>query len=467
MLGAGVGLGTNPKRRPFDSRLVSGYVADFDSRYGVTDDGTGLCSQWNERWGNGMSFTQATQAKRPAITINAWGATTAITGNGTSTALTGNTAAKSIIRNTGAYTVYLLFRPTHSISNGYVLNTSINSAGGTTRSIVGSGNTAAQMYGGGRIGDTGVAGVVIGPRAGLPYIYPFTAIVDHANAAGYLYRNNVLVAQNSALLTSGSIPDTSSALAALLSNVDGTGGWFGGDLVRMVVCNGAHTEQQRASTWAGIMSEYPGQSLPFKDHTPSLLVQMHGDSLTQGSAMPIRTPDLPLRVWQQLGYTNDKLVINLGRSGATAANSNTDRPNFVDILPASSGTKVVYVLLIGINDIAAGTTGATVYNTIKTGFQAAQVARPGIKVLICTPIACGSITSGQQAELVNLRDLILSNAVSDGADGVRDLGGLSQFLTSNQALANDTTYYLADKLHLNDTGNQIIAANIAAGINTL
>lgn len=449
----------------FDSRQLSGYVADFDTRYNVTDDGSGKASAFGERWGNGMSFSQATSGSRPTITQNALGTAPALTGNGTSTFMSGNTAAKSLVRNTSAYTVYVLARVNHNTTNGYLFSCSTNASATVTRALIGSGNSAAQMYAGGRIGDTGSAGVVIGPRAGLSGFYPWTSVVDHSVATGWHYRNNIMIARNTSLLTVGSIPDTASNSATLMSQPDGTASWFNGDLLRLIICKGNHTEAQRATAWQGIFSEY-NTLHPIKNGTPALIVQVAGDSIMQGNILPARTPDFTYRLWQQLGSSNGKLVVNTGRSGAKTTDVNTDRPSYIDILPLSEAGQMVYVIYVGINDMVAGTTGATAYNNIKTGVTAAKAARPGLKVIVCTPIGSSTITAPQRAELVNLRNAIIANAVADGATAVCDMGARAELSTSSTSAGANTTYYV-DGLHPTDVGQILMATDLASTITSI
>lgn len=446
-------------RKRFDTRALPGYVADFDVRYGVTDNGSGKCSQWDERWGNGMSFTQGTTGAMPTITANAFNGYSALTADGAATAMAGNTAAKSLIRNTAAYTIYAILRS--DLGNGPFLAGTV-AAG--TRFYAGTGNGAYQMYGGGRVGDTGSAGAVVGPRGDLPWVYPFTQIVDHANSDAFLYRGNVLIGQNTSFLTAGSVPDAAALTTSIFS---GASAYFKGDLLRFVVCNGAHTAQQQAAAWRGLLSGYGKLLLPCMNRTTGLLVQMMGDSITHSNALPIRTPTLPDRVWQALGSRSDEYVVNVGWSGGRSTDLSTRRPAYVDVCPLSVASSVVYVVYIGINDIAAGTSAATIYSNIAADVAAAKAARPGLKVVVCTPIACGTIDSTQRGRLVTLRDTILASAVTDGAAAVCDFGGLPEFLTSSTTLYNDTTYYTADKIHPSDGGNLKLAEALAATIRAL
>lgn len=439
------------------SNTWTGYVADFDARFRITNT-SGKASQADERYGNGMSASQGTDANRPSIASTSWGQ--ALQGNGTSTTLAGNTAFKSILRNTASVTIYALAQFTHGSLNSYLLDVSTSSGGGS-RATFGGGNSIVNLYGGNRVGDTGSAYVIAGPRAGIPYPQPVNFVLNLTTGAMEIYRNNVLIAQNT-MGSTGTIPNTAALNAALLSASSGTAGWFSGSFFRLIVCNGAHDEATRANNWASILTEY-GKTCAVKNGTPNLIVQLQGDSITQGNILPAFAKDLGQQLWEALGSRSDRIVVNYGRSGAKATDGNTDRPSQIDILPIGSATNVVYVQFYGPNDVVAALSGATIYANEKTGFQAAKVARPGLKTILCTPIAYNGGTAGQRTELVNLRTQILANAVSDGASRVSDFGGLANFDVTNPSVASNTTNYI-DGLHPTELGTGELAQLLATDI---
>lgn len=443
----------------FDTRLVPGYIADFDSRYGITNDGTGKASSWAERWGNGMSWDQATPAKRPAITQNILGNAPGLAGNvANQVFMAGNTAVKSMLDGLTAYTIYAIYQ-NNSTGAGYAFAYGNMSAfGSSTRNKL--------LFVRGATGDTSKS--VIGPYDDVPGLQCHTETMNFTNTTGRLYRSGVLVGQNVSMtgLTSPTVGPASSA--AILSYTGGGSSWLPGYLVRMVICSGEHTEAQQQATWAGILSEYSERRTCAVGH-PSRVIQMLGDSITQSNSLPAGSKSLSDFVWNVLGAKSNEVVVNLGHSGGIASNINTDRASYADIVPLSFADKMILVIWVGINDVAAGTSGATIYNTIKTGFQAAKTARPGLKVIVCTPIAWnGAGTSpAKQTELVALRTAINTNAVADGVDAVCDFGGLTQFDVTDQTKANNTSYYNADKLHPVDGGNLLLATALATTINSV
>lgn len=452
----------------FKSNLIPGYIADFDSRYGITLDGNGKVSQWDERWGNGWSYSQSTDTKRPTILANAFGGAQALVGNPTNLVhLVGNATARSGMLNQTGLTLYAIVKT--RLAGGYMFGVATNASttgriawgGGRNLSLAGRGidsDSAVYTTGDPANGNTAFAD--------LPGFQIISHTVDYANKVGQLFRNGVRIGHRSGFTISSPTPNTS-ALDTCLMSFRPTTGFWDGDLVRFVICSGIHSKAQMYDTNVGLRSEYSNPYLPVVATSPSLIVQCHGDSITHGSTLSAYSKTMPDRLWENLGQTSDRMVVNLGRSGATSLTLNTDRAFSVDVLPTTDAGKVVYCIWGGVNDIAAGTTGAQVYTNLKTMFLAAKAARPNVRVVICTPIAWGGATGGQRTQLVALRDAIIANAVADGADAVCDLGGLSQFLTASTTLPNDTTYYNADKLHLVDAGNVLVANAIAATISSL
>jgi hypothetical protein len=435
----------------------------------LTLDGSGNVQDWAERWANGIVFSQATPSKRPTVLSNVLGSVSGIRSiPANASQLDGNQAARAVLKNRTGMTVYAIFRY-RSNGNQYMWWNEIPSTS-AGRFVVGQTSTNAALLVGARVNDTGSAQNLGGPHIQLPYVQNANAIVDWANAKAYLYRNNVLCAQANPFLTPGGTTNADSRVSVLFS-LNGLASTFvDGELVRMIVCNGVHSDAQRALYWQQLKLDYPADVwLPVAAANPDLIVQLHGDSITQGNALSIGTKTLADHLWESLGSNPLKATVNLGWTGATVNTLLTDRPNTVDILTVTAANRILYVIFAGTNDISSGDTGANCYNETKLLFQGAKTARPGIKVVVCTPIARGgSFTNAQKIELNNLRTQILTNAIMDGADAIADLGGLAQFLTgASSTVYTNSANYLADQIHPTNTGTIALADTISAAINSI
>lgn len=445
---------------PFDTRKIPGYLFDMDSRYGLTLDAGGKVSQWDERWGNGVSFSQSTDTKRPTITSDILGTAPALTGSVTnSVELTGNTAVRDLIKNLSGITLYAIYRM-RSSGNAALFYAAIPA---NTTSRISLQRSSGALSASIRVSDTTTFSTG-DAQPFLPGIQAVNLVWDNAATSLKLYRNNVLINQNTST-TSGTITNTQAGNVRIFSN--GVSNYFDGDLVRLIVCGAAHTDAQRAEFWQGIKSQYNGGLLPVGITKPSKLIQFQGDSITQGYYLTFGTPSLPDRLYEALGKNDSKIVTNFGIAAFTATQLATPRASGIDILPVSSAADVIYIAFAGINDVSGGASDTTAYGNVKALFQGAITARPTIKVIVCTPIAWnGSGTnSTKQSYLRGLRTNILANAVADGATAVCDLGALSEFDVTDQTKADNTTYYLSDKIHPADAGNKVLAAELARVIN--
>jgi hypothetical protein len=453
------------------SNLFSGYVADFDSRYGVALDGSNNVSDWAERYGNGMVFSQSDPAKRPALSNNFFGTAPGVSFTGTSShSLTGNVTARNLFRNLSGVTIYSIHRVDSTTGNAYFIHswTNNNSA---TRFVYGCNNGGPGYFISHRLGDTGSANIQNGLRGWSSFTQTAVFQADFANAVTNIFSRNALSGSAASALAPGTIPNTAAGQITMGSQ-GGTTAFLTGTLIRQVICSGVHTAAQRSAYWNSLKSEYDTSApMRFCSSSMNTIVQFHGDSITAGSGiLPVGTPALPDRVFESLGSNPSKQVLNFGLGSATIVSLSGERSTYIDILPVNTATNMVYVIFAGTNDISGGATDVTAYANLKTWFQAAIAARPGLKVVICTPIARGNVgfTGTQKGYLESYRNLINTNAVADGAAAVADLGGLPQFLcTAASTVYTNTNYYKTDLIHPVDGGNLVLAPAIVTAINSI
>lgn len=124
-----------------------------------------------------------------------------------------------------------------------------------------------------------------------------------------------------------------------------------------------------------------------------------------------------------------------------------------------AGKKNICVIWAGVNDYAQNP--ATIYSRLQTYCLARRAA--GFKVIVCTEIDCqdaAHIASGWPAEYLDLNTLIRND--HSFADVVADLGA-----NVNLQDATNTTYFLADKLHLQPAGYIEVATTIKPVITSL
>ena len=194
-----------------------------------------------------------------------------------------------------------------------------------------------------------------------------------------------------------------------------------------------------------------------------------GDSLTQGygvqeiDSFPNKLADLQSAV--AVGYDGNvfrsddgirtKKVINKGYNGYTTQNIIDNMLQNTILRRDENLTRDIVVLFAGTNDIALGTSAATVYANLTTIIDSLQAE--GFEVFVCTLIDRNDLGSGFDTTRAALNTLINSNTA--GADGVIDL-----FADSRLSDASNSTYFQADALHLKSAGNAVIAELIEAAL---
>lgn len=123
----------------------------------------------------------------------------------------------------------------------------------------------------------------------------------------------------------------------------------------------------------------------------------------------------------------------------------------------------IYVIWEGRNDMRVnGLTGAQAFANLQTCIT--NIKGLGGKVVVCTIAKSNYTGGGEPADLVNYINTYnaLVRAISDPDVSVADIGADSHF--DDVADADNTTYYLSDKLHMNTTGQTLAASIVSTAI---
>jgi len=188
---------------------------------------------------------------------------------------------------------------------------------------------------------------------------------------------------------------------------------------------------------------------------PRKLLVFEGDSRTAGTGATNIGYAYPAKTVRKL--TGNWKCANVGESGQSVATMITQIAAQVSPL-ANPGLGRVAILWGGLND---NTDAATMHTRIST--WCSTVRALGYKVVVCTEIDCqGAAHADWHTTNYLALNTLIRNNYTTYADGLADLGGESELQD-----ATDTTYYNADKTHLNDTGYGVVATVVGAVVNAL
>lgn len=252
-------------------------------------------------------------------------------------------------------------------------------------------------------------------------------------------RGNILVLYNGARINSGAVGNTTGTHVGVYSS------------------NTGNTVDDFACYAKGTGGEYIGLREVAVLPQMKPLIVFDGDSLsTTGGGVTI-AQTYPYQLIDLLGR-NTWDSYNVAVFGQTTTNLASDASYEYDPL-AFSWPRAILVVWIGTNDISAGDSATTVYNNISAFCSARRAA--GWKVVVCTIIARGTFSAGQNTTKGTVNSNIVSNYTTF-ADRLCDLAADSRL--SN---ASDTTYYNADTVHLNSTGYGVVAALVQTQVQAL
>lgn len=180
-------------------------------------------------------------------------------------------------------------------------------------------------------------------------------------------------------------------------------------------------------------------------------VTFEGDSRTADDIYPAAAMADASMIGKRYGYAN------VGLSGDTVNQMNTDGATQVDVNYRGTFNKNIAVLWGGVNDASAGASAATLYSRIQTWCNARRAA--GMKTIVCTEIDCQSAALNAvswHSTLYPALNALIVAGWTTFADGLVNLGADSRLQD-----ANDLTYFNADKLHPNATGKAVIGSLVA------
>jgi lysophospholipase L1-like esterase len=172
-----------------------------------------------------------------------------------------------------------------------------------------------------------------------------------------------------------------------------------------------------------------------------------GDSITRGN----NTGNVAYPNWLNTNKLCKEPVVNLGYPSQGIDYLVTQEATRDTYLPASP-RRGILVVMIGVNDaIGGGMSTATFIAKLSAYLDDARTA--GWKVIVCT-----TLPAGNQLAYETWRGTVnteIRTWTGVHADAVADVG--ADAIMGDYANTFDTTYYLADKVHPTQTGNQLIA----------
>lgn len=182
-----------------------------------------------------------------------------------------------------------------------------------------------------------------------------------------------------------------------------------------------------------------------------------GDSLTEGWAGATPYPTALQTYWTGGKSWNTGIATQVLGAPATTNNGTGQYDVIKNHKPdATFYTKCLLFVWFCTNDLAGGTSAADCYTSLLSYWAAARA--DGFKVIAFTipPRADAAFSAADETERQALNSSILGDATK--YDAVVDAATLFPN-------PNDLTYFNADKVHLNSTGNATLAAYINSNIN--
>jgi lysophospholipase L1-like esterase len=205
----------------------------------------------------------------------------------------------------------------------------------------------------------------------------------------------------------------------------------------------------------------PANAVTVFDVKHRLLV-FDGDSITFGYNVPASSyPAQCVAALTDQSYAMYLVAIGGSTWAALIARAATSIDPIYDARPA----KKIVCAMAGTNDLwACGTgAGAAVFAQVVAYCQARRAAGWQVIVLTMLPCATSAVDKGASfdTEQVALNAAIVAGWAAF-ADGMVDVAS-----NANLSDANDTTYFYADKMHLNATGYGVVAGLVKTAIEAL
>jgi len=189
---------------------------------------------------------------------------------------------------------------------------------------------------------------------------------------------------------------------------------------------------------------------------------VEGDSLTtgQGSSGGNTYP----KQLQDLYPTTQLVYFNVATSGQTLSDMTTDAAAQVDPKRDPSQPLCAVVIWGGTNDIYFGASGATAYSRLVTYCQARQAAGFKVVALTMLPRSNVGVPVGFETDRTTFNTSVRADWRTF-ADALADVAADARIGDAGDEL--DTTYYDADKVHMNNTGYGVVAGIVRDALYTL
>jgi lysophospholipase L1-like esterase len=406
-------------RYPLAPNQIPGYQTTLDRwhlwKTGFTFDGSGLVQQWDDAGPNARNITQGTASNRPQVNY-----ALDVVCNGNKALVASSYTLNQPITYYARYRQIAPWTATRYLIDGNTLNSGAVFQNTASPQLV--------LY----------AGTNPGARIS-PSITAWTAtswVLNGASSSSRIY-GQADVTGNSGVNNPGGFT---------LCGAGGGIGFIVADVREVATFNVAHSGATRARLLAYFNMVGPA---------PAKVLLADGDSQTFGFSMA-ETSSYPGQLRNLVNP--DWEVVNYGITSQQCTAMTTNAPTKIDTWNVVDHAIVIVAQWCGTNDLYFGATAATTYSNIAayaTGRRAA-----GAKVIIVTLLSRSDAgTPGTyNADRATVNANIVANAatISDcvyRADLDSDIGGDGAEL--------NLTFFQADKVHLNPTGE----AKIAAGVN--
>jgi hypothetical protein len=175
-----------------------------------------------------------------------------------------------------------------------------------------------------------------------------------------------------------------------------------------------------------------------------------GDSLGFGFYSATGRSDL-----NRLPSPAGTVVYNFSEPGYKASFINADKARVLATYKAGAAWEVI--IHVGINDLAAGVSGAAIYAYLLAFVADIRATFAGARVVIPTVVKSGTLTGGQETQRQALNTLIVANTA--GADKTPDPAS-----NTNMQDTSKTAWFSGDTLHWPDGGHADVARTIAPDV---
>jgi lysophospholipase L1-like esterase len=197
------------------------------------------------------------------------------------------------------------------------------------------------------------------------------------------------------------------------------------------------------------------------------MAQLHivceGDSLTVGLNLAATSRSTyPFQL--ALLYTDNRMVAVYNDAVSAQTIDDMDAQTSVTATYDSRKGNQVLVVWAGTNDIYFGATGAATYALLAAYCAARRAVGFKVVVLTCLPRSNAGTPAGFNTDRATLNTSIRANWATF-ADALADVAADSRIGDDGDEL--DTTYFDADKVHMNATGYGVIASIVKTAIGTI